>query len=116
MTATAACLQSDSGCFVRSTARATNSGWRDSISPHAGAARVARCLRSLFATPPGQKTHIVRVHRDSNSIKDLQSLLVEFGFTPIGDSTHLRWFLHNDAPDALSLRARSAVTTQNALN
>ncbi len=73
-------------------------------------------LASLFATPPGQKTHIVRVHRDSNSIKDLQSLLVEFGFTPIGDSTHLRWFLHNDAPDALSLRARSAVTTQNALN
>ena len=59
---------------------------------------------------------LVRVHRDSNSIKDLQSLLVEFGFMPIGDSTHLRWFLHNDAPDALSLRARSAVTTQNALN
>jgi hypothetical protein len=56
------------------------------------------------------------VHRDSNAIKDLQSLLVEFGFTPIGDSAHLRWFLHNDAPDTLSLRARSAVSTQNALN
>ena len=73
-------------------------------------------LASLFATPPGQKTYIVRVHRDSNSIKGLQSLLVEFGFTPIGDSTHLRWFLHHDAPDELSLRARSAVSTQNALN
>jgi hypothetical protein len=73
-------------------------------------------LASLFSTPPGQKTFVVRVHRDSNAIKDLQSLLVEFGFTPIGDSAHLRWFLHNDAPDELSLRARSAVSTQNALN
>jgi ribosomal protein S18 acetylase RimI-like enzyme len=73
-------------------------------------------LAALFGTPPGQKTYIVRVHRDSNSIKDLQSLLVDFGFTAIGDTAQLRWFLHHDAPEALASRVRKTVDSRAALN
>ena len=42
------------------------------------------------------------------------SLLVDFGFTPIGDTARLRWFLHNDAPDALSLRACATRSTRTS--
>ena len=73
-------------------------------------------LASLFATPPGQKTYIVRVQRNSSYIKALQGLLVEFGFTALGDSARLRWFLHQDAPEALAARVRNAVGTHAALN
>jgi hypothetical protein len=73
-------------------------------------------LAALFGTPPGQKTYIVRVHRDSNHIKDLQSLLVDFGFTAIGDTAQLRWFLHHDAPEALASRVRQTVDSRAALN
>lgn len=73
-------------------------------------------LAALFATPPGQKTHIVRVQRDSRYIQSLQSLLGEFGFTAIGDGTKLRWFLRHDAPEALAAKARNAAYKQVALN
>ena len=43
-------------------------------------------LASLFATPPGQKTYVVRVQRDSRYVNDLQHLLAEFGFAAIGDT------------------------------
>ena len=73
-------------------------------------------LASLFATPPGQKTFIVRVQRDSRHIYALQGLLGEFGFNVIGDTAQLRWFVHNDAPDALAARARNAVNAHVAVN
>lgn len=73
-------------------------------------------LASLFATPPGQKTYIVRVQRDSRYINALQSLLAEFGFDIIGDTTRLRWFLHHDAPAALASRVRNAVAAHVPLN
>ncbi len=73
-------------------------------------------LAALFGTPPGQKTYIVRVHRDSNHIKDLQSLLVDFGFSAIGDTAQLRWFLHRDAPEALASRVQRTVDSRVALN
>ena len=72
-------------------------------------------LASLFATPPGQKTYIVRVQRDSRHINALQVLLNEFGFATIGDTSRLRWFLHKDAPDAFAGRVRTAVDKQVAL-
>jgi ribosomal protein S18 acetylase RimI-like enzyme len=73
-------------------------------------------LASLFATPPGQKTYIVRVQRDSRHVKALQALLTEFGFTAIGDTAQLRWFLHKDAPEALASRVQFAVDARPALN
>ena len=73
-------------------------------------------LASLFATPPGQKTYIVRVQHDSRYIKALQILLTEFGFAAIGDTARLRWFLHNDAPAAFAARVRSAVDARVAVN
>ncbi len=73
-------------------------------------------LAALFATPPGQKTWIVRVQRDSRYIKALEILLAEFGFTPIGDTSRLRWFLHSDTPDAIASNVRNAVDAHNALN
>ena len=73
-------------------------------------------LASLFATPPGQNTYIVRVQRDSRHINALQVLLNEFGFATIGDTSRLRWFLHKDAPDAFAARVRNAVDKQVALN
>jgi hypothetical protein len=73
-------------------------------------------LASLFATPPGQKTYIVRVQRDSRYIKALQALLGEFGFAAIGDTARLRWFQHRDAPEALAQRVHNAVGAQAALN
>ena len=73
-------------------------------------------LASLFATPPGQKTYIVRVQRDSRHINALQNLLTEFGFNAIGDTARLRWFLHSDAPEALASRVRNAVGGDVPLN
>jgi hypothetical protein len=73
-------------------------------------------LASLFATPPGQKTYIVRVQRDSPYIKALQGLLTEFGFTAIGDTTRLRWFVRNDAPEELVAHVRNSVAAQAPLN
>jgi GNAT superfamily N-acetyltransferase len=73
-------------------------------------------LASLFATPPGQKTYIVRVQHDSRYVKALQILLTEFGFAAIGDTARLRWFLHKDAPDKLASRVRNAIETRIALN
>ena len=73
-------------------------------------------LASLFATPPGQKTYIVRVQRDSRYAKQLQGLLNDFGFVAIGDTAQLRWFLHKEAPDALAAKVRNDVHAQVALN
>ena len=56
------------------------------------------------------------MQRDSRYVKALQGLLNEFGFTAIGDTAQLRWFLHKDAPEALASRVRNAVDAQLALN
>jgi hypothetical protein len=73
-------------------------------------------LASLFATPPGQKTHVVRVQRDTRYANDLQHLLAEFGFTAIGNTARLRWFLHKDTPPELASRVRDSVDAHIALN
>ena len=73
-------------------------------------------LASLFATPPGQKTFIVRVQRDSRYINALANLLAEFGFHAVGDTARLRWFLHGDAPEVLASRVRDAVASHAPLN
>ena len=56
------------------------------------------------------------MQRDSRYVNGLQRLLVDFGFTHIGDTSRLRWFLHKDAPEALASRVRNAVDAHIALN
>ncbi len=73
-------------------------------------------LAALFATPPGQKTYVVRVQRASRYVSALQHLLADFGFVAVGDTARLRWFLRTDAPAELASRVRDAVDAHIALN
>lgn len=73
-------------------------------------------LAALFATPQGQKTWVVRVQRGSRYAAALQHLLADFGFTLVGDTLRLRWYLRNDAPAELGSRVRDAVDARSALN
>lgn len=73
-------------------------------------------LTALFATPPGQATYVVRVQRASRYVDALQHLLVEFGFTPVGDTARLRWFLRINAPADLASRVRDALDAHGTLN
>jgi len=73
-------------------------------------------LAALFATPQGQKTWVLRVQRGSRYVSALQHLLNDFGFTWVGDTTRLRWFLRKDAPPELASRVRDAVDARSALN
>ena len=73
-------------------------------------------LAALFATSQGQKTWILRVQRGSRYAPALQHLLQDFGFSRIGDTLRLRWFLRNDAPADLASRIRDAVDARSALN
>jgi len=73
-------------------------------------------LAALFATPPGQKTHIVRVQRGSRYVVPLQHLLTEFGFQVVGDTERLRWFIHADAPHELDSRVRDMIEVRHTLN
>ena len=73
-------------------------------------------LAGLFATQQGQKTFVVRVQRSSRYVTALQHLLAEFGFTVVGDTPRLRWFLRDTAPPVLASRVRDAVQARIALN
>jgi hypothetical protein len=73
-------------------------------------------LASLFATPQGQKTWVLRVQRGSRYVPALQHLLQDFGFNWIGDTLRLRWYLRTDAPADLASRVRDAVEARSALN
>ena len=73
-------------------------------------------LAALFATPQGQKTWVLRVQRGSRYVAALQHLLADFGFSWVGDTLRLRWFLRTDAPAELASRVRDAVDARSALN
>jgi len=73
-------------------------------------------LAALFATPPGQKTYVVRVQRGSRYVNALEHLLADFGFVPVGNTARLRWFLRTDTPGELASRVRDAVEANIALN
>ena len=68
------------------------------------------------ATPPGQKTYVVRVQRGSRYVNALEHLLADFGFVPVGNTARLRWFLRTDTPGELASRVRDAVEANIALN
>lgn len=73
-------------------------------------------LNALFATPPGQKTWVVRIPRGSRYGATVQHLLRSYGFELVGDTTHLRWFVRRQAPAAITARIRGAVSAQPPLN
>ena len=63
-------------------------------------------LASLLATPPGQKTWVVRIARESRYAAAVAHLLDGLGFDVAGDTARLRWFVRRDAPPALVARIR----------
>jgi hypothetical protein len=63
-------------------------------------------LSSLLATPPGQRTWVVRISRESRYGAAVAHLLDGLGFDVAGDSARLRWFVRRDAPPALVARIR----------
>ena len=71
-------------------------------------------LQSLMSTPPGQKTYVVRIQRDSRYVQAVTHLLDTLGFDSVGETSRLRWFVRRDAPVALSARIRSAVNARHA--
>ncbi len=73
-------------------------------------------LAALFATPPGQKTYVVRVQRGSRYVNAIQHVLADFGFVPVGDTARLRWFLRTDTPAELASQIRDTVDARRALN
>ena len=73
-------------------------------------------LAALFATSQGQKTWIVRMQRESRYAPALAHLLGEFGFSLVGDTARLRWFLRKTAPPDLISRVRDAVDARGTLN
>ena len=71
-------------------------------------------LASLMATPPGQKTYIVRIQRTSRYVHAVTHLLDSLGFDTVGETARLRWFVRRDAPISLSARIRAAVNARQA--
>ena len=68
-------------------------------------------LDALFATPPGRKTWVVRIPRDSRYRAAVEHLLGTHSFDRVGDTNRLRWFLRSDAPSALAMNVRRAVNS-----
>jgi hypothetical protein len=73
-------------------------------------------IDALFATPQGKKTWIVRIPRESRYRAAVHHLLRPHGFSAVGDSTHLRWFIHENAPAALLAKVRGIVVDTASLN
>jgi len=73
-------------------------------------------IDALFATPQGKKTWIVRIPRESRYRAAVHHLLRPHGFSAAGDSTHLRWFVREEAPSALKSKVRGIVGANAAVN
>ena len=73
-------------------------------------------LESLFATPCGQRTHVVRVQRASRYLPQVTHLLESLSFSAVGDTARLRWFVRDSTPPALVARIRNAVGTPRSSN
>src|SRR5206468_2953775 len=66
-------------------------------------------IAALLATPPGQRTYVVRVQRSSRYVRQISHLLQSFGFQSAGETARLRWFVRKDAPAPLAERIRGGV-------
>ncbi len=56
------------------------------------------------------------MQRESRYAPALAHLLADFGFSLVGDTRRLRWFLRTDAPADLVSRVRDAVDARSTLN
>lgn len=65
-------------------------------------------LTALLATPPGQKTWVIRIPRESRYVAKIGHLLDSLGFGAAGDTARLRWFVRRDAPAELASRILGA--------
>lgn len=73
-------------------------------------------LVALLATPPGRQTYAVRVQRTSRYVVPVTKLLARLGFSVVGDTAHLRWFVRHGAPPAVESRIRATVSAQRPVN
>jgi hypothetical protein len=73
-------------------------------------------LEALLGTPPGKKTWVVRIPRGSRYSGAVQHLLKPLGFDHVGDTVHLRWFVHRNAPSAITVRVAGALGQNAPLN
>jgi hypothetical protein len=73
-------------------------------------------IDALFATPQGKKTWVVRIPRESRYRAAVHHLLRPHGFSAVGDSTHLRWFIRENAPAGLLAKVRGIVGDAAPLN
>lgn len=73
-------------------------------------------LAALLATPPGRDTYAVRVQRTSRYVGAVTHLLRELGFTPIGDTERLRWFVRDTAPPRTAARLRETLSAYRPVN
>jgi hypothetical protein len=73
-------------------------------------------MDALFATTHGKKTWVVRIPRNSRYRATVQHLLLPHGFMAVGDTTHMRWFLRDSAPQSLKTKIRDMVGGRPGLN
>jgi hypothetical protein len=73
-------------------------------------------IDSLFATPPGRKTWVVRIPRESKYRSTVEHLLGPQNFEHVGDTPNLRWFLRSDAPSTVAARVRDVVKGHPPMN
>jgi hypothetical protein len=73
-------------------------------------------IDALFATSQGKKTWVVRIPRNSRYRVAVQQLLLPYGFAAVGDTTIMRWFLRDGAPQTLRAKIRNIVASRPALN
>jgi GNAT superfamily N-acetyltransferase len=73
-------------------------------------------IEALFATTHGKKTWVVRIPRGSRYRAAVEHLLQPHGFTAVGETTHMRWFLRDGAPPKLRARIRDMVASRAGLN
>jgi hypothetical protein len=73
-------------------------------------------IDALFATTQGKKTWVVRIPRNSRYRATVHQLLLPHGFAAVGDTTRMRWFLRDGAPQSLRAKIRDMVGSRPALN
>jgi hypothetical protein len=73
-------------------------------------------LDSLFKTPPGKKTWVVRIPRASKYRSAVEHLLGPHNFEAVGDTSNLRWFLRRSAPSTVIARVRDIVNGHPPMN
>jgi len=83
---------------------------------HRGEGRGRALLTALLASPPGRETYAVRVQRTSRYVAQVTHLLAELGFTAVGDTQRLRWFVRDNAPRHIAARLHETLSARRPVN